>query len=253
MNYGLYISTSGMLTSMTRMDVASNNLANVTTDGFKADMISVRQRDVARVEDGLFHMDSNALLERLGAGVMPSQTRVDMEQGSIRMTDNPLDLAIEGEGLIGIASGAGEDGERFTRNGRLTISDSGELVLAANGRAVEREGGGTIRVDPSLEVEILSNGAVVQGGTEVGRLRFVSVQGGVVKEGDNLLKALGEAVTEPAAGRIQQGAVEQSGVSAIDAIMAVTGAGKSAQANAKMIGYFDETMNQAIGTLGRVN
>ncbi len=250
----MYISASAMLTNMARLDVASNNLANVTTDGFKPDMIAVRQRLVVREEDGLYHMDSNALLERLGAGVMPTQTTVNMKQAALKTTGNPLDIAIEGKGMIQVASSAGDDSPRFTRDGRLSINSEGELVLAVNGRAVLRDGGsGTIKVDPSRAVEIRGDGSVVQGGKSIGRISFVDVLGGVVKEGDNLLKAAGEANIDDASGRIVQGAIEQSGVNAIDAMMSVAGAGKAAQGNAKIISYFDELMNRAINSLGRVS
>ena len=253
MNYGMYISSSGMLTNMARLNVASNNLANINTDGFKADLIAVRQRAVVREEDNLFHMDSNAMLERLGAGVMPTQTMVQLTQGAIRVTDNPLDLAIEGQGVLEVSPGAGDGEARYTRDGRLTISERGELVLASNGRAVMQRNGGAIKVHPALPVDIRSDGAVVQNGGVVGRLNFVHLPGGVVKEGDNLLKAAGVGDTERAAGLIKQGAVVESGVNAITAMMDVTAAGKAAQANARMIRYFDQTMSQAISSLGRVN
>ena len=69
MNYGMYISASGALTSMHRLDALTNNLANVNTVGFKPHTPAVKQRDVARVEDDMPLADSNAMLERLGGGV----------------------------------------------------------------------------------------------------------------------------------------------------------------------------------------
>ena len=254
MNYGLFISASGMQTSMARLDVASNNLANVGTDGFKPDMIAVRQRDVARIEDGLLHMDSNKLLERLGGGVMPTPTRVSSTQGALKTTNNPLDVALEGAGFIEVAPSS-DGSPRYTRDGRLSVNGEGVLVLAANGRPIEDAGGGEIDINPTLPIEIWGDGSVVQGGAIVGRMNIVDLPGGVEKEGDSLLRALGDGdnAARESTARVVQGAVEQSGVDAISAIMSVTGAGKAAQSNARMIGYFDETMSQAIGTLGRVS
>ncbi|MFG0252977.1 MAG: flagellar basal body protein, partial [Phycisphaerales bacterium JB038] len=69
MNYGLYTSATGVLAGMYRQDVLANNLANVNTTGFKQDFVTFKQRDPARLEDGLLHLDSNQMLEQLGAGV----------------------------------------------------------------------------------------------------------------------------------------------------------------------------------------
>ena len=71
MNYGMQISASGALSGLYRMDVFSNNLANINTTGFMPDVPVIRQRDAAAREDGLGAMPSNELVERLGAGVMP--------------------------------------------------------------------------------------------------------------------------------------------------------------------------------------
>ena len=82
MNYGLYMAASGMSASMARQNVLSNNLANVSTVGYKPDSFAIRQRAAARQEDGLHWMDSNAMLERLGAGVQPTFSRVEAGAGA---------------------------------------------------------------------------------------------------------------------------------------------------------------------------
>ena len=66
MQYGLQISTSGILTGMYRTNVLANNLANINTTGFKPDSAFTRQRAVVREEDGVYSLPSNRLLEKLG-------------------------------------------------------------------------------------------------------------------------------------------------------------------------------------------
>jgi flagellar basal-body rod protein FlgG len=138
MNYGMHISASGALSAMYRQDVLSNNLANINTNGFKADQPAVRYRPSVREEDGLSFMPSNELLEQLGGGVQVVQPRTRFEQGTIEETSNDLDLAIKGDGFFVVRSETtdGADRLRMTRDGRFTISSKGQLVMASSGMPV---------------------------------------------------------------------------------------------------------------------
>lgn len=256
MNYGLYLSSSGMLTNMSRMDVFANNLANVSTAAFKPDVLAVRQRDVVRVEDDLPSMDSNRLLERLGGGVMPARTRINMSPAALTTTDRQLDVGIEGDGFLVVRAGAGADGLRLTRDGRLAIGADGRLVMASSGASVMDVNQLSIHVDPRQPIFIDADGVVRQGEGAVGRIAFVGADAtDLVKEGDNLLRSPAGGLPEvgPPRGRIVQGSIEASGVNAISAMMDVTGAAKAVESNARMVSYFDELMNRAINTLGRVS
>src|SRR5262249_40596405 len=82
LEYGYNLAASGMLTAMFRQDVASNNLANLETTAFKPDRAFTIPRAAARIEDKLFNLPSNKLLERLGAGVLLAPTRTTFEQGA---------------------------------------------------------------------------------------------------------------------------------------------------------------------------
>lgn len=253
MNYGLYISASGLLTNSARADVYSNNLANSTTTAFKPDSISVRARNTAKQEDNLFHLDSNALLERLGGGVMPTETRVNTDGASLRETGNPLDLAIQGDGFFTVASRQGDGEPRLTRDGRFAMNSLGELVTATDGLRVLSAQGRPIRLDPTAPISVTSTGDIVQRGERVAQIGVVAEPPGLTKEGANLFRASRGAELVPATGRVEQGFVEESGVDAITAMLDVIGANKSVQSNARMIRYFDETMDRAINTLGRVS
>ena len=70
MNYGLYLSASGVLTNLYRQDVFANNLANSETVGFKPDSPTVRQREPEAIEDNLGLGASQRLLDKLGGGVL---------------------------------------------------------------------------------------------------------------------------------------------------------------------------------------
>lgn len=257
MNYGLYISASSMSVNMARQDVLSNNLANVNTSGFKPDVLSVRQRDPARIEDGLTSMPSNALLERLGAGVMPMPTTVSLGQAPLQQTGRELDVALEGEGFLVVRAGAGPDGLRVTRDGRLAVASDGTLVTASEGRPVIGVDGQSLQVDPTRPLSITQGGTLVQDGLEVGQLQVALTPNPehLLKYGANLLGGPPGAPLQlsPSGAVVQQGFVESSGVNAIDAMVDVTSASRAVQSSARVIGYINELMGAAVNRLGRVN
>lgn len=257
MNYGLHISASGMLTSLYRQDVASNNLANINTAGFKPDLAFAIQRDAARIEDGLGSLPSNRLLERLGAGAMLAPNRVSMEQGPLQTTGNPLDLAIQGEGFFVVRDeSAGPDGPlRLTRDGRFTRDAGGRLVLAASGLPVVDEGGRPISIPDGPAVTVGSDGVIRQGDAPIAQLRLVRVTdpAAIAKHGHSLMSAPEEAIAPGAPGLVKQYAVEGAAIDPIKAMMSVASAARDAESNAGMIRQHDHLMDRAINVLGRVS
>ncbi len=258
MNHGMYISASGALTSMHRLDALTNNLANVNTAGFKPHATAVRQRDVARVEDGLPFADSNAMLERLGGGVQLAKTRIGFTQGALRQTGNPLDVGVQGDGFLMIRGDmSGNEAElHLTRDGRLTLGADGTLVQGTTGRPVLGVGNQPISIDPARPVTIDGDGVVKQDGIRVGQLRFVDVpdRQRLTKAGDGLFRMSADALESlmPAGGRIVQGELEGSAVDEIKALMQVQAAAGDARSNLAMIDYHDRLMDRAINRLGRV-
>ena len=129
MNYGFYQSATGLMTQVHRLQVASNNLANSETFGFKADQVTTAQRLPARLEGG-FASDAQHMLEVLGGGQLSDPTRFVMQQGSLTPTQGELDLAIDGDGFFMVGDGSGrESNVRLTRDGRFTRDPQGELAM----------------------------------------------------------------------------------------------------------------------------
>ena len=122
---------SGMSSRMQSLEMLANNLANVETGGFKADRefysLYTSAETLADAQTG----DANAL------PVIESHW-TDLTQGNLRDTANPLDFAIDGEGLFAIQT---PGGVRYTRNGSFRISPAGVLT-AADGSPVRAQGGG---------------------------------------------------------------------------------------------------------------
>lgn len=120
---GIYTAASGMLVETMRMDVASNNLANVDTAGFQrqtAHIYAAPQRPVYRVFEG-----QSRVLGTLGTGAIVEGSHTSFAPGVLRTTENPLDLALIGAGFFAIST---PEGNRYTRDGRFTVNPSGLLA-----------------------------------------------------------------------------------------------------------------------------
>ncbi|MFN7020496.1 MAG: flagellar hook-basal body protein [Phycisphaerales bacterium] len=262
MDYGYNLAAAGMLTAMFRQDVASNNLANIETVGFKADSAFTIPRQAARVEDRLHDIPSNKLLERLGAGVLLGPTRTSFVQGTLESTRNPLDLAIRGDGFLTVSARAGargtsQDHIRLTRDGRLTLNADGTLVTIAGGRPVLDENGRAIRLDRSTRIEIDGDGTIRQAGGAVAKLRLVDVPNrqALRKAGEGLYMLTSNIAAgfTPARGEIVQGHIEKSAVDVIDAMMKVQSAAGAVTASGRMLSIHDELTGRLINTLGRAS
>ncbi|MBL9001551.1 MAG: flagellar hook basal-body protein [Phycisphaerae bacterium] len=258
MSYGLQISASGAASALYRQDVHANNLANMDTVGFKPDIPSQRPRDDVRTEDGLWFMPSDVLLERLGGGVMLKPNLVDHGQGAIRESGNPLDLAIDGEGFFVLRPPIGSDPSiaHLTRDGRFTRNGAGQLVSVSTGAPVLDAQNRPVLLPPGPAPTVESDGTLRQGGAIIGRLRVMNPPdtGTLRKAGNGVFEVSAAAVARagPAPGRVCQGAVEESSVSEIKSLMAVTGAAREVDANISMIQQHDRLMERAINSLGRL-
>ncbi|MEO1009332.1 MAG: flagellar hook basal-body protein [Planctomycetota bacterium] len=256
---GFRIAASGAMVALHRTDVLAANLANVNTIGFKPDSAAARARDVVRVEDGVGFLPSDPLLERLGAGVIAGPPRVSFAQGPLQRTGNDLDVALEGEGFLAVRSTTSSEGEllRLTRDGRLTRDDRGLLVQAASGLPVVNAAGQPIAL-PEGKIVVDGDGTIRDpGGGVIDRLRLVGVPNTAVlrKLGESLYSAPPEVIDGqvPPPARVRQGMLEGSAVDPVRAMMDVTNAGRSVSGNARMIGYHDQILDQAINTFARVS
>jgi flagellar basal-body rod protein FlgG len=258
MNYGLYLAASGTLTSLHRMDVVANNLANSETPGFKPLVASTRQRETAQVEDRLATLPSNVLLERLGGGVMLMPTRVSLRQGNLETTNRPFDVAIEGTGFLVLRQGAGTGPEslRFSRDGRLAINPRGTLVQASTGLPVLDTTDRPITLAQNEAVSIDSSGNVSQGGRQVASIQVAEVPQtqGLRPAGNGLLTTSPAVMAKrtPATGaQLRQGTIERSAVDPLKAMLAISAAERDAGGSARLIQMFDQLMDRAVNSFGR--
>ncbi|MFG0256690.1 MAG: flagellar hook-basal body protein [Phycisphaerales bacterium JB043] len=259
MNYGMHISASGALTAMHRLDVAANNLANVETTSFMPDIAIDRPRAHERAEDNLPYLPSNAMLEKLGGGILSSDTKIKFAPGAVRITGNPLDVAIQNEGFFVVEErlGRNETPELyFTRDGALSLDGSGRLVQARSGRALLDTIGREIVVPEGASVRLDGRGRVLADGEEIARLQIAGVSStdALEKVGDGLYRSrlAGQDVRTDIDADLRVEALETSGVDAIQAMMAVSKAQSAANRGIQMIDIHNRLMQATISTFARV-
>lgn len=259
MNYGLYVSASGVLTALYRQDVFANNLANVQTVGYKADRPSVRQRNAESIEGG-FSEFRNRLLDKMGGGVLAGPQVVSFTRGSLQGTGNPLDLAMrEDNSFFAVQASNPVDGStsiRLTRDGRFSLDSDGQLVTRTGGHPVLDAQNKPITLATDQPLQVTPEGDIVQGGEVVAQLQITAVaqRDQVVKQGQNLLwfeNGMDQRVDAPDATVIPEH-VESSAVDPVKALMDLVSATKAVGSNGELIKYHDHMMDRAINTLGRL-
>ncbi|MBO6514524.1 MAG: flagellar hook basal-body protein [Phycisphaerales bacterium] len=254
MNYGIQISASGALTSMHRQDAYTGNLANLGTAGFKPIFAGTQFRQAVRQEDGLYNLDSNELLERLGAGAFAAPNRINFAQGPIEITTSATDVAIKGEGFFVVGH---EGGQALSRDGRLTLNADGTLVQAATGRPVLDPSNTPIQINPNNgDLVIHADGLITQEDAAVGQLALADVPDRSIlkKHGEGLFVSQYDTPLSliDGVGQFNQYAIEGSAVNEINAIMQIQSASRSAQGNIGMIDMQNRMMDRTINTFGRI-
>jgi flagellar basal-body rod protein FlgF len=211
----LLVGLSRQMVLERQMDVVANNVANVNTNGFKADRSLFEEflRSPA-------HEDNFQRPDRRVAFVQDRGTFKDFATGASEMTKNPLDVAIDGKGFLVVQTPAGE---RYTRDGNLQINNQGQLVTQS-GYPVMGGSGPIVFQQTDKQITIAPDGnvTVLEGSNRIdsvrGKLRMVSFADPqkLVKDGGNLFSAgEGVAPTPDTTSRVNQGYVEKSNVNSV--------------------------------------
>jgi flagellar basal-body rod protein FlgF len=232
---------SGMRSRMQSLDLLANNLANAETGGYKADreFYSVYTSAEARAE-GQEDLTTLPVIEKQWT---------DLSAGDLRPTWNPLDVAVDGDGLFAVQTA---HGVRYTRNGNFRLSPAGTLT-AADGNPVRSQTGLPITLDGNLPVEILKDGTVQQAGNPVAKLQLASFSpADLSKEGSNYFIAAQNATAVPGTGAVLQGKLEQSNVGAAESAVRLIGITRQFEILQKAAGIGNDLSKQAIEQVARV-
>jgi flagellar basal-body rod protein FlgF len=219
----IYLSMSGAKATMQRQDTLANNLANVSTVGFRAELQAFRAVPV----------QGSGASTRVYA--LESTPGYDPSAGSVSATGRNLDVAMQGNSWLAVQ---GLDGtEAYTRAGSLDVSSDGTLITR-NGLTVLGDGG-PIQVPPNSEVNIGADGTVsakTNGRSNtVGKLKLVTPEAPLQRGTDGLFRGPdGDLPADPNA-RVQDGALEGSNVSSVETMVAMITAARQFEVQMKML------------------
>jgi flagellar basal-body rod protein FlgF len=244
MDNTMYVGLSRQMLLQRELDVIANNVANVDTAGFKVESLMV-QTDPERLPSG--GVAPPIVNFALDGGVAR-----DFSQGGLKQTGSPLDVAIQGEGFFRVSTPAGE---RYSRDGRLSMDSQGRLVNQS-GHPIQGDSG-DITVDPAKGlVKIAADGTISQGTAIVGKLQVVNFASlaGLSKDGDGLYR--NDSNLQPqatTAAQLRQGMVEGSNVDAIGQITRLIEVQRAYEATSQMVVQTNDLSKSTVDRLGRLS
>lgn len=216
MENALLVGLSRQMVLNHNLDVIANNIANLDTTGFKADNATFQQYMMPHASDGNFS----------GAGKRVSYVQdgggwIDMSQGPIQRTGNPLDVAIDGPGYLTVQTARGQ---RYTRNGALSINGSGQLVTSDGDQVIGSSG--PVTFQPTDHGVIISATGIItvrEGSSaneaQRGQLQLVSFDNPrqLQKDGGSTFMAPNGVNSNPAPANtyLVQGSIEKSNVNGV--------------------------------------
>ena len=159
MQNGLYVALSAQISLEKRLETIANNVANMNTVGFRADGVSFATELAKAGDNNIAYVSSGA-------------TFISRQSGSSTKTDNPFDVAVQGDGWLGINT---VNGAAYTRDGRMKISETGALQTLT-GNAVLDAGGAPIIIDPNSGAPSISgDGMISQNGKQAGAIGLFKI------------------------------------------------------------------------------
>lgn len=224
MDRSIYLSMAGAKATMQRQEVISHNLANVSTNGFRADLTAFRAVPV----------QGSGASTRVYA--LESTPGYNAQSGPVQATGRSLDVAMKGNAWLAVQAADGT--EAYTRAGAMDVSPEGVLTLK-NGLQVLGDGG-PINLPPNAQIQIASDGTIsaARDGEKprpVGRLKLVTPEQPLNRGTDGLFRgAEGELELDRNA-RLQDGALEGSNVSPVETMVAMIAAARQFEQQMKTL------------------
>lgn len=252
----LWISKTGLDAQQTQMDVIANNLANVSTNGFKRsravfeDLLYQNIRQPGAQSSQQTQLPSGL---QLGTGVKPVATERNFTQGNLQQTSNDKDIAIQGDGFFQVLLPDGSTA--YTRDGSFQIDSQGQLVTAsgftiqpavsipANAQSF------SVGRDGVISVTLPNSSAV----TQIGSIQLATFinPAGLMAKGENLYvetaasgNANANAPGTNGAGILSQGYVETSNVNVVEELVNMIQTQRAYEINSKAITTSDQMLQK---------
>lgn len=228
------------------LDVIANNMANVSTNGYKARQSRFKEFLMPGASAAAFRQPDRGL-----SFVAETGTALDPSPGAIERTGNPLDAAIKGDGFFVVQTPAGE---RYTRNGAFTLNAQGQLVTS-DGHTVMGESGPIAFSPQETGIEIGADGTVSTTQGQRGKLRLVRFADPQTlrNEGSNVFSSTTPAQAAGTAAQVQAGAIERSNVKPVIEMSRLIDVNRSYTTISTMLTRMDELRRTALSRLSDQN
>lgn len=247
---GLYTSALGMITHMQRMDVTTNNMANVNTTGYKRDHVvshAFSDRLMTRLNDPGIRLFSEFPIGRINPGVFVDDVFTDWQQGAFQQTGNHLDVAISGQGFF-VVSMQGQEENLYTRDG--TFSLVGGVLLTKEGGRVQGQNGDITIPDGNIVID--ENGRIFANEEYIDTLLMTNFSDlhSLRKTKDNFFTTTDASEAIPFVGTLQQGFLEGSNINIVNEMVQMITLSRAYETNARMITLTDQTLQHAVNSIG---
>ncbi len=244
MENAMMVALSRQVTLRRELSITANNLANMSTTGFKVEKLLLASNEGKTAS----HSDGPRKISFANDWGVAR----DFSDGVIENTDRPLDMALSGKGFFVVET---PEGDRYTRDGRFTVDETGSLSTA-DGMGVLDETGAPVLLDANGGApKIDRKGVITVDGQEVARLKIVDFddKGALSKDGYARFVAPADAVPQIVENpTVMQGFLERSNVVPILEINRMIEVNRAYQAVSSMLKKQEDTSKQAIQRLGRV-
>ncbi|HEX4293183.1 MAG TPA: flagellar basal-body rod protein FlgF [Rhizomicrobium sp.] len=241
MDNALLVSLSQQMAAYQSMDVIANNVANVSTPGYRREEQTFRQY-IEQLPPAEGDTGTQTLSFVQDAGIVR-----DMSEGPMRSTGATYDLALHGKGFFVVQT---PNGERYTRNGHFSLDTAGQIVDDA-GEPLQGDGGSiTINTDDG-DIHIGTDGTLSGKNGQIAKLRVAGFanEAALAKEGASLFSTTQTPTTATNA-EIRQGSLEESNVQPVVEISKMVEVMRAYQATATMAQSQEDLLRQAIDKLG---
>jgi flagellar basal-body rod protein FlgF len=248
---GIYTALTGAIAQQQTLDVIANNVANVNTAGYRADRAAFSEF-LAGAQKGIPVLSSTGKLPpRVDHFVQIDAVTRDQEDGVLKLTGNPLDMALSGDGYFVVNT---PGGERLTRAGNFMLR-ANNVLTTADGHEVMGENGRPISLPSAKNIHVSNDGVIEADGQFAGKLKLLRAEDpkALEKESAVLYKPIDGAQLDAAKVTVTQGHIEASNVNAVAGLNDLITVNRSFDALQKVIDTFQKIDERTARDLGSRN
>jgi flagellar basal-body rod protein FlgG len=250
------VALASMHQDMRRLDRIAENLANVSTPGYRREVVA--PLPFVEVLDAAAAAQPAGVATEDGSGSVAAQVLSDIRPGTVRVTGQPLDLALTGDGFFEVAT---PNGPAYTRQGNFRVDERGRLVTAQGYAVMGRNGDiflttRTPAIDAAgavTEPDATTGPSAMTPGSPVAHLKVVRFDNprALQRLGDGLVApGTGMTIVDDGHGQIRQGALENANVSSMHEMVELVQTMRHFESMQRIAQGYDEMLGTAIRKLG---